>query len=73
MRNGQLRLVAVEYVILEDFLPSDAEPPAVLGQELHFSEANAAWILHVWLWRFNPDGIYADWNPRVSCEFDPEM
>jgi len=68
-RNGSLRLVAVEYVIPSSFLPSTAPPPSVLGQELHFSEANQAWILHVWLWRHNPSGMYADWNPRVSCQY----
>ena len=66
--NGDLRLVAVEYVIPEGFLPRTAEPPVVLGRELHFSEANLAWILHVWLWRHNPSGMFADWNPRVSCD-----
>ncbi len=23
--------------------------------------------LHVWLWQGNPDGIFADFNPNVSC------
>ena len=23
--------------------------------------------LHVWTWRDNPHGTYADWSPRVSC------
>ena len=23
--------------------------------------------LHVWLYRQNPAGIFARWNPRVSC------
>lgn len=68
-KNGELRLVAVEYVIPEGFLPRTAEPPVVLGRELHFSEPNEAWILHVWLWRHNPNGMFADWNPRVSCEW----
>ena len=24
--------------------------------------------LHVWLWKDNPSGLYADWNPAVSCQ-----
>ncbi len=67
--NGKLRLVAVEYVIPDSFLPPDADPPMVLGQALHYSEANHAWILHVWLWRHNPSGMFADWNPQVSCQY----
>ena len=23
--------------------------------------------LHVWLWQGNPDGIFAEFNPNVSC------
>ena len=23
--------------------------------------------LHLWLWKTNPNGLFADWNPRVSC------
>jgi len=23
---------------------------------------------HVWAWQDNPDGMFVDWNPRVSCE-----
>jgi hypothetical protein len=24
--------------------------------------------LHVWAWRENPNGAFADWNTRVSCD-----
>lgn len=27
-----------------------------------------AWVLHVWLWRGNPSGLFEDWNPTVSCD-----
>ncbi len=27
----------------------------------------AFYALHVWAWRSNPDGVFADWNPNVSC------
>jgi hypothetical protein len=23
--------------------------------------------LHVWLWKHNPEGMFAQFNPRVSC------
>jgi len=23
--------------------------------------------MHAWVWKPNPAGIMADWNPRVSC------
>jgi len=28
----------------------------------------AFYELHVWAWRDNPDGSFADWNPLVSCD-----
>jgi len=68
-KDGSLRLVAVEYVIPEDFLPRSAEAPVLFGQEFHFNEDFGVWALHVWAWRHNPYGMFEDWNPRVSCEF----
>lgn len=70
-KDGSLRLVAVEYVIPEQFLPRTAVVPVVLGQPMHFAPAVSAWVLHVWLWRHNPEGMFADWNPRVSCQYAP--
>jgi hypothetical protein len=23
--------------------------------------------LHVWLWQHNPSGLFAPWNPDVTC------
>lgn len=23
--------------------------------------------LHVWLWRDNPNGLFVNWNPNVTC------
>lgn len=68
--QGQLRLAAVEYIVpIED--PVDpGEPPTVLGRELHQLnpvEGVHVWGLHVWLFERNPAGMFADWNPRVSC------
>jgi hypothetical protein len=25
------------------------------------------YTLHVWIWRHNPSGMRADWNPEVIC------
>ncbi len=65
--NGELRLVAVEYVVPFDAW-SDASPPELYGQSFHRNEAFGLWVLHVWHFRHNPRGIFADWNPRVSCD-----
>jgi hypothetical protein len=28
----------------------------------------AFYEMHVWVWKTNPNGVFADWNPNVSCE-----
>jgi hypothetical protein len=29
----------------------------------------AFYELHVWAWQSNPDGVFADFNPQVSCTY----
>lgn len=66
-KNGKLRLVAVEYVIPKAAWTSD-EPPVLFGQSFKLNKFDL-WALHVWVWEDNPDGLFADWNPRVSCQY----
>ena len=63
--NGQLNLVAVEYVIPKAAW-TQADPPRLFGRDFKLN-AFDLWALHVWVWENNPSGLYADWNPRVSC------
>jgi len=28
----------------------------------------AQYILHAWVWKNNPSGMFEDWNPAVSCD-----
>lgn len=67
-KNGRRRLVAVEYIIPFTLLPQDADPPTLLGQSFHQNLTAGLWALHVWIGRHNPDGLFADWNPDVSCQ-----
>lgn len=62
--SGRLRLVGVEYIVPLDF----DEPDPLFGHHFHANEAAGVWALHVWIWRHNPSGMFADWNPKVSCE-----
>lgn len=66
--DGTLQLVSVEYVITFDDRPSDASPPHLFERHFHANETFGVWALHVWAWRANPNGVFADWNPLVSCE-----
>ncbi|HSM61117.1 MAG TPA: hypothetical protein VK849_09990 [Longimicrobiales bacterium] len=65
-RNGEVRLVAVEYIVPLGAWQG-ADPPELLGQQFHRNDAVGIWALHVWLWQHNPNGLFADWNPRISC------
>jgi hypothetical protein len=73
--DGKLQLVAVEYVVIADAWNAKHQaPPVLMGQLFNYVGAPnryglpAFYELHVWAWKNNPDGIFADWNPRVSCE-----
>lgn len=63
---GHLQLVGLEYIV-PIHLWEGASPPKVLGQEFHVNAALGLYVLHVWLWRHNPAGIFDDWNANVSC------
>lgn len=64
--NGQLRLVGLEYVIPAAAWTSE-DPPVLFGRQFVLNQFDL-WALHVWIWKNNPSGIFADWNPTVSCE-----
>ena len=66
-QNGRLRLVAVEYIIPYTFVPRSAEPPVLFNQKFAQVDAFGLWGLHAWVWKENPSGMFAAWNPNVNC------
>jgi hypothetical protein len=68
---GHRRLVGMEYIV-PIAAWEGATPPSLMGQEFHRNDALGIFALHVWLWRMNPRGLFADWNPTVSCEHAAE-
>jgi len=44
-----------------------ATPPVLFGQQFKQNDGFQLWGLHAWVWRNNPSGLFADWNPSVSC------
>lgn len=73
-KNGQMRLVAVEFVVIaEAWHAANEAPPVLMGQLFNYVGAPnrygipAFYELHVWAWKHNPSGLFADWNPTVSC------
>ena len=67
-KNGRLRLVAVEYIIPYSFHSRDAAPPRLFNQGFQQVDAFQLWGLHAWVWRNNPSGMFASWNPNVNCD-----
>jgi hypothetical protein len=62
---GQITgLVAHEYIVPIDAWKSK-RPPRLLGMELHKHPTLPLWVLHTWLWKDNPTGVFSDWNPAV--------
>lgn len=61
--NGKPRLVGVEFAV-----PNVGQPaPQFLGATFQREEDIGVYALHVWVWRPNPEGMFAETNSRVSC------
>lgn len=68
--NGRLRLVGFEYIIPFSIRGPDEAPPTLFGQEFLHNTTFDLWMLHVYAWKHNPNGIFATWNPAITCEHD---
>ena len=69
-----LRLVAIEFlVVAQQWDAANPGAPVIGGQHLNYVGAPnrlrlpAYYELHVWAWKRNSSGAFADWNPKVSC------
>jgi hypothetical protein len=68
--NGHRKLVAVEWVARgpNSNPPGVSEPPTVLGMQMHILvPAVGFYLMHAWVWKPNPAGMFADFNPEVTC------
>jgi hypothetical protein len=66
--DGTLKLTGVEYIV------AGGARPSLYGRR--FDETNlgrygdpatTVWTLHAWVWKPNPNGMFAQWNSRVTC------
>jgi hypothetical protein len=69
--NGRLRLVAVEYIVPYTLAPREGPAPTLFGRDFRQNDDFQLWGLHAWVWRDNPAGMFADWNPNVNCDAVP--
>lgn len=75
-RDGRTRLAGVEFIVLAEqwHARHGAAPPVLHGQHLHYVGGPNRYGLagfyeiHVWAWRPNPNGTFADWHAHVSCD-----
>jgi hypothetical protein len=64
--GGRPTLVGVEFAI-PFALWTKPEPPTFQGVTFQREEEFGVFALHAWVWRQNPNGMFAETNPRVSC------
>jgi hypothetical protein len=74
--GGGMSLVGVEFMVHGEawHAAGNGAPPAVAGQPFDAPNPNHPdehvrpfYTLHVWLWKDNPAGMFAAFNPAVSC------
>jgi hypothetical protein len=78
-RDGELHFVGVEFLVFAAQWndPAAGNPPGapvLQGQLFNYVPApnryglDAFYELHVWAWRDNPKGPFADFSPTVTCD-----
>jgi hypothetical protein len=79
--DGGRTLVGIEYLVFKQAWEAagNTAPPSVGGQEFYLMADDPAtemdeahgfephYELHVWTHRPNPSGLFAEWNPAVTC------
>jgi hypothetical protein len=61
-----LKLVGVEFAIPFS-LWTKPTPPKFHGATFQREDEFGVFALHAWVWRSNPNGLFAEINPRVTC------
>jgi hypothetical protein len=74
--DGSLRLVAVEYIVFQEaWDAAHNTAPSLFGQQFKLIKGDnrygipAFYELHAWIWKWNPRGLFDDWNSRVTCKY----
>ncbi|HEV2092400.1 MAG TPA: hypothetical protein VGR18_04455 [Rubrobacter sp.] len=75
-KNGEPKLVGVEYLVVDadQDLSTEGDRPNLFGvlpfngpMEGHEPGMPIHYDLHAWIFKGNPDGVFADFNPKVRC------
>jgi hypothetical protein len=78
--HGGLKLAGIELLVFAAaWQAGHHEPPKYRGREFNYMADNPNtpqdeahgfmphYDLHIWLFEHNPSGLYAQWNPSLSC------
>lgn len=73
--NGKVRLTGADFLVFAgQWHATNTATPQLGGQLLHLFESPNRYglpdfyTLHVWAWKENPQGTFANWHSRVSCD-----
>ena len=81
VRDGGIRLTGADFIVFKEEWEAKhpGEVPELNGQLFHLFDSpnrfglDPFYTLHVWAWKDNPNGTFANWNPNVSCDaFNPK-
>jgi hypothetical protein len=72
--NGEVKLAALEYVVFQSaWDAAHKQAPTLFGQTFTLNPADnrfglpAFYSLHAWIYKHNPSGTFASFNPDVHC------
>ena len=66
--DGNMELVAVEYAIPIPLSVNAPEGFTGMDYEWNYHTGFGLWLLHAWVWKFNPDGVFNATNPDVHVQ-----
>jgi hypothetical protein len=66
-RAGGYRLVAVEYVTFQAGQTVLGQPMNTVPVGNRYGVPVEFYAKHAWIWQANPAGLFADWNPSITC------
>lgn len=65
--DGSYQLNGVEFILPYRFWPRDSVAPTLMGRAMYREDSRSYWYSHMWTWKRNPAGLFADWNPDAHC------
>lgn len=63
-KNGSRRLAALDYTVPYEKWHSD-KAPEFFGIPFTRNDGFGVWMFHIWVFQYNPAGMFANFNPRV--------